>query len=57
MNYKKVLRKLSKKENVPVKELEQEMEKAIRAAGLTCSVKEFISKTANTVSKRLYIVD
>lgn len=57
MNYKKVLRQLSKKENVPVKELEREMEKAIRAAGLTCSVKDFIMSTAATAKKRLYIVD
>ncbi len=57
MNYKKGLRQLSKKENVPVKELEREMEKAIRAAGLTCSVKDFIMSTAATAKKRLYIVD
>ena len=55
MNYKKLMKELSKKENIPVKQLEKEMQNAILAAGLNCSVKEFIKTGTNLAKKRLYI--
>ncbi len=42
MNYKKILKELSAKEKPPAKKLEKEMQAAINAAGLNCTVKEFI---------------
>lgn len=56
MNYKKLLKKIAHKENISVKELEREMSAALKAAGETCSVKEFIEKTSEIVKNRLYIV-
>lgn len=50
MKYKQILKQLSIKENVSVKEIEKEMKAAIETAGLNCSVKEFL-KTTTTIIK------
>lgn len=52
MNYNRILKQIAAKENISVKEVEREMEIAIRAAGLDCSPKEFIEKTALLVRKK-----
>ncbi len=52
MNYKKILRQIAIKENTSVKEIEREMTAAIRAAGLTCSVKHFIENAAESVKQK-----
>ena len=56
MNYKKILKQLATKENVPEKEIEKEMELAISLAGLDCSARKFIDVATKTIEKRLYIV-
>lgn len=56
MKYKKILKQISDKEKVSVKEIEYEIQKAISAAGYNCSVKDFIEMTAAKVKQRLYIV-
>lgn len=56
MNYNKILREIAKKENVSVKEVEREMQKAIDLTGLNCSAKKFIETTKNCL-KGLYIVE
>ncbi|MBP3390613.1 MAG: hypothetical protein J6L58_02870 [Clostridia bacterium] len=56
MKYKKLLKELSAKNNIPVKQLEKEMQNAINAAGLDCTVKEFIEKGTELIKQRLYIV-
>lgn len=56
MKYKKILKSLSKKEGVTVKQLEAEMKSALAAAGLSCSVKEFIESGTTLAKERLYIV-
>ena len=55
MNYKKIMKELSLKENIPIKVLEKEMQAAIYSAGLNCSVKDFIKKGHKLAKKRLYI--
>ena len=49
MKYNEILKQISIKENVPVKQIEQEMKTALKAAGITCSVKEFIQRTSIAV--------
>ena len=56
MKYKKILKSLSKKEGVTVKQLEAEMKSALTAAGLSCSVKDFIINGTKLAKERLYIV-
>lgn len=56
MKYKKILKSLSKKEGVTVKQLEAEMKSALAAVGLSCSVKEFIESGTTLAKERLYIV-
>ncbi len=55
MRYKEILKKLSIKENVSVKEIECEMQAAINNAGLDCSAKEFIETISFFIAKRRYI--
>ena len=55
MNYRKILKELSAKENVPIKELEKEMQTAIKAAGLDYTVKQFIKEGTKLAKQRLYI--
>lgn len=52
MNCNKVLKQLATKENVSVKEIENEMKLAINSAGLNCSVKEFIETTAALLKEK-----
>ena len=56
MKYKEILRQLAIQENVSEKEIEKEMQLAIKAAGLNTTPKEFIEKATKQVEKRLYIV-
>ncbi|MBR5273248.1 MAG: hypothetical protein IKU25_07670 [Clostridia bacterium] len=56
MRYNKILRQIAESENVSVEEVEREMKIAIAAAGLDCSVEEFIEKAASLAKIRLYIV-
>ena len=51
MKYKQILKQISLKENVSVKEVEAEMKKALVAAGVNCSVKKFIRQAANRIAK------
>ena len=52
MTYKKMLKQLAQKENVSEKEIEREMQAAIRHAGYDCSVKEFIETAACLVKEK-----
>ena len=52
MDYKSVVKEIAKKERVPVSEIENEMKKAIKLAGLKYSPKEFIEITAAMVKSR-----
>lgn len=52
MTYKKMLRQLALKENVSVKEIESEMQSAIKYAGLDCSIKEFIEITTKLIKEK-----
>ena len=56
MNYKKILKKIAEKEGVSAKEVERDMKAALFAAGLNCSVEEFLKAGAKMVANRLYIV-
>lgn len=51
MTYKKILKKLSIKENIPEKEIENEIQKALSGAGLDCSAKEFIETISFFIEK------
>lgn len=56
MNYKRILKTIAEKENVSVKEVENEMAAALTSAGITCSVQEFLEKATDILKRRLYIV-
>ena len=56
MNYKKILQKIAEKEHVSAKEAEREMAAALKAAGISCSVKKFLEDASNGIKQRLYIV-
>ena len=47
-----MLKQLAQKENVSEKEIEREMQAAIRHAGYDCSVKEFIETAACLVKEK-----
>ena len=49
MEYRDVLKTISIKEKVDIKEIELEMQKALKAAKITCSVQEFVEKTASAI--------
>ena len=51
MKYRKILKELSMKENFSMKEIEKEMKKAIKIAGLKCSVKDFIELGSAIISR------
>ena len=55
MKYKKIIKELAFKEKVSEKEIELEMENAIKLANLNCSVEEFIKMASKQVLKGLYI--
>ena len=48
MKYKKIISKISEREGVMAEEVEEEMKKALKAAGIECSVDEFIKKYLKT---------
>ena len=56
MNYKKILKTIAEKENLSVKEVESEMETALKLTGINCSVQEFLENTTEALKNRLYIV-
>ncbi len=56
MNYSEVLKQLSIKENISVTELENEMKKAINAAGLNCSVEDFIKQSVAILKRTIYSI-
>ncbi len=56
MNYKKILQKIAEKEHISTKESEHEMAAALKAAGITCSVKKFLENTSKGINQRRYIV-
>ena len=54
MKYKQIIRQIAFKENISVKEVEQEMQLAINAAGLECTVQEFIEEMVSKLKKTIY---
>ena len=56
MKYNEILKKIAKDNNSSKKAVEAEMERALRLAGVNCSVKEFIENAANNLQNRLYII-
>lgn len=56
MKYKKILKELARTEKVSEKEIELEMQEAIKLANLNCSVEDFIKTVSNAVLNRRYIV-
>ena len=56
MKYNEILKTIAAKENRKPREIEKEMKAALKAAGLECSVKEFIETTSLSIRNRLYIV-
>ena len=52
MRYKKILRHLSKKENISTKEIEREMKIALMRAGIDCSVEKFLETTVNLLREK-----
>ncbi len=56
MDYRAIIKQLADKENVSSKEIEKEMEAAIKLSGISCSSKELIEIITLTLLKRLYIV-
>ena len=52
MRYKEILKELAFRENVSEKEIEAEMNEAIRAAGLECSAKEFIEGVVDFLKEK-----
>lgn len=55
MKYEKILKQLAEKENVTVKEIENEMQMSLNDTGLDCTPKEFIEIVSFFVNKRRYI--
>ena len=52
MKYKQILKELSRRNNLPPKEIEKEMKKALVCAGLNCSVKEFIENASVALARQ-----
>lgn len=55
MGYRDIVKALSEREQVSEKEIEREMEMAIRCAGLTCSTRAFIEHIALFTARKDYI--
>ena len=55
MTYKEILKQVAIKENVSVREVEKEMQIAIKAAGFDCNPKDFIENIATLVKRKDYI--
>ncbi len=51
MKYKEILKELSVKENTSPKNIEREMEFALKLAGLDCSVKKFLDSVIFLLNK------
>ena len=51
MNYDNILKQLEKQENIPAKEAEKEMQKALDLSGLEISVEDFIETVAKLLRK------
>lgn len=49
MKYHKILKLIADKENVTVKEIEKEMEAALKAANINCSPQQFIKSITQKV--------
>ncbi len=56
MNYKDILKRIARQEQISEKGVEDDMKAALRVAGLDCSVREFIENAALLCQKRRYIV-
>ncbi len=52
MDYNSILNQLAEKENIPVSEIEKEMQYALNCAGVNCSAEEFIKKVSSIVEKQ-----
>lgn len=52
MSYKEIIKQIAIKENISEKEVEMEMEAAIRLAGFDCSVEDFIKMSSKLIKKR-----
>ena len=52
MNYKKILKEIADREQISPKEVEEEMTKALRLAGLNCSVKAFLQTTTALIKEK-----
>ena len=55
MRYEDVLKVLAVKNGATEKEIENEMQLALKLAGLECTAKEFINDVSFFVNKRRYI--
>ena len=53
MKYREVIKIIAKRENIKCKTVRAEMKKALQAANIDCSVREFIERTV--VSMKDYI--
>ncbi|MBQ9965531.1 MAG: hypothetical protein IJP22_02250 [Clostridia bacterium] len=49
MKYKKIIKQIAIKEKTTVSEVEAEMLKALKAAGINCTPKEFIMMTTKGI--------
>ncbi len=55
MTFRDIVKVLSEKEHISSKEIQREMQTAIRCAGLTCSPQELIESVVAFVTKEDYI--
>ena len=53
MSYENILKTIAKEENRSVQEVEDEMKQALKAAGITCSVEEFVLKMSEMAKKEI----
>ena len=52
MNYKRIIKQIAASEKTSAKKVEKEMELAIRKAGLSCSVEDFLKIALTKVKER-----
>ena len=52
MNYSQILKTIAKQEGCSPKEIEKEMKKALKSAGLSCSPRTFISQAARQIKNQ-----
>ena len=53
MDYEKILKNIAEREGLSPRDVENQMALALKAAGISCSVKKFIKKVSNDVKSRL----